>query len=123
MRILYILFIVSLYSFHSLYSQEKYKISASYTEETITLDGIDNEVSWSKASMISDEFNGIIPIAENKGSQKNEIKIIYDNKFLYVFAKAYTTADKVGEPSLKRDARTRGADAILVMFEDRKSVV
>ena len=117
MRILYILFIVSLYSFHSLYSQEKYKISASYTEETITLDGIDNEVSWSKASMISDEFNGIIPIAENKGSQKNEIKIIYDDKFLYVFAKAYTTADKVGEPSLKRDARTRGADAILVMFD------
>ena len=42
-----------------------------------------------------------------KGSQKNEIKIIYDNKFIYVFAKAYTTADKVGEPSLKRDARTQ----------------
>ena len=117
MRTLTVLYIVFFYSFHSLLSQEKYKISASYTEETISLDGIDDEASWSKASMISDEFNGLIPIPENKGSQKNEIKIIYDNKFLYVFAKAYTTADKVGEPSLKRDARTRGADAILVMFD------
>ena len=117
MRALTILFFVFFYSFQNLLSQEKYNISASYTEETIILDGIDNEVSWRKASMISDEFNGIIPIPENKGSQKNEIKIIYDNKFLYVFAKAYTTADKVGEPSLKRDAKTRGADAILVMFD------
>ena len=117
MRALTILFLFFFYSFQNLLSQEKYNISASYTEETITLDGMDNEVSWGKASMISDEFNGIIPIPGNKGSQKNEIKIIYDNKFLYVFAKAYTTADKVGEPSLKRDAKTRGADAILVMFD------
>ena len=98
------------------YSQEK-KIFATYTNETITLDGIDNEISWTNAGKISDEFYGIIPIPENKGSQKNEIKIIYDDKFLYVFAKAYTIAEKIGEPSLKRDAKTRGADAILVMFD------
>jgi len=98
------------------YSQEK-KIFATYTNETITLDGIDNEISWTDAEKISDEFYGIIPIPENKGSQKNEIKIIYDDKFLYVFAKAYTIAEKIGEPSLKRDAKTRGADAILVMFD------
>ena len=117
MRLFAFLFLVFFYSFQNLISQEKYEISASYTEETITLDGIDNEVSWGKASMVSDEFNGLMPIPENKGSQKNEIKIIYDNKFIYVYAKAYTTADKVGEPSLKRDARTQGADAILVMFD------
>jgi hypothetical protein len=98
------------------YSQEK-KIFATYTNETITLDGIDNEISWTNTKKISDEFYGIIPIPENKGSQKNEIKIIYDDKFLYVFAKAYTIAEKIGEPSLKRDAKTRGADAILVMFD------
>ena len=33
-------------------------------EEAITLDGIDNEVSWGKASMVSDEFNGLMPIPE-----------------------------------------------------------
>ena len=117
MRLFAFLFLVFFYSFQNLISQEKYQISASYTEEAITLDGIDNEVSWGKASMVSDEFNGLMPIPENKGSQKNEIKIIYDNKFIYVYAKAYTTADKVGEPSLKRDATTQGADAILVMFD------
>ena len=83
----------------------------------ITLDGIDNEISWTKAEKISDEFYGIIPVPENKGSQKNEIKIIYDDKFLYVFAKAYTIAEKIGEPSLERDAKTRGADAILLLFD------
>ena len=67
MRALTILFLVFFYSFQNLLSQEKYNISASYTYETITLDGIDNEVSWGKASMISDEFNGIIPIPENRG--------------------------------------------------------
>ena len=99
MRVLTILFLVFFYSFQNLLSQEKYNISASYTDETITLDGIDNEVSWGKASMISDEFNGIIPIPGNKGSQKNEIKIIYDNKFLYVFAKAYTCCLLYTSPS------------------------
>ena len=79
------MFSFTLFKIYSL--KKSIKISASYTYETITLDGIDNEVSWGKASMISDEFNGIIPIPGNKGSQKNEIKIIYDNKFLYVFAK------------------------------------
>ena len=103
MRALTILLLLFFHSFQNLLSQEKYSISAAYTEETITLDGIDNEVSWDKASMISDEFNGIIPIPGNKFS-KNEIKIIYDNKFLYVFAKAYTTADK-WRTSLKRDAK------------------
>ena len=75
MRTLTVLYLVFFYSFQSLLSQEKYKISASYTEETISLDGIDNEVSWSKASMISDEFNGLIPIPENKGSQKMKLKL------------------------------------------------
>ena len=112
-------FIISLFFilvFQSSYCQEK-KIFAKYTDETITLDGIDNEISRTNAEKISDEFYGIMPIPENKGSQKNEIKIIYDDKFLYVFAKAYTIAEKIGEPSLKRDAKTPGADAILVMFD------
>ena len=72
------IFILSLFCiliFQRSYSQEK-KIFATYTNETITLDGIDNEISWTKTEKISDEFYGIIPIPENKGSQKNEIKII-----------------------------------------------
>ena len=97
MRLFAFLFLVFFYSFQNLISQEKYQISASYTEEAITLDGIDNEVSWSKASMISDEFNGLIPIPENKGSQKNEIKIIYDNKFI-CFAKHIQLQIKLENP-------------------------
>ena len=75
MRLFAFLFLVFFYSFQNLISQEKYQISASYTEEAITLDGIDNEVSWGKASMVSDEFNGLMPIPENKGSQKTKLKL------------------------------------------------
>ena len=113
-------FILSLFFiliFQSSYTQEISELRATYTDEKITLDGIDSELSWGKTQVINDDFYQIFPVPENKGSQKNEIKIIYDDKFLYIFAKASTKDGKASVTSLERDYQVPGTDAIFILLD------
>ena len=78
---------------------------------------MDNELSWGKTQVINDEFYQLIPLREVKASQKNSIKIIYDDKFLYIFAKASTKDGKASVPSLERDYQVQGTDAIFFLLD------
>jgi hypothetical protein len=60
----------------------------SKTIETIEIDGIENETSWKKANY-TDNFIDIEGIKVPK--QKTNVKMLWDNNFLYVFAKLYET--------------------------------
>ena len=60
----------------------------SKTIETIEIDGIENETSWKKANY-TDDFIDIEGIKVPK--QKTNVKMLWDNNFLYVFAKLYET--------------------------------
>ena len=102
---------------HNIYTQEVNQIQAKYTKEEIILDGMDNELSWGKTQVINDEFYQLIPLREVKASQKNSIKIIYDDKFLYIFAKASTKDGKASVPSLERDYQVQGTDAIFFLLD------
>ncbi|MDG2397611.1 MAG: DUF5916 domain-containing protein [Flavobacteriaceae bacterium] len=113
------LFILSI-SFFLAYNQEKKEIFASYTEEKIVLDGIQNEISWKKKKMVRDSFFQFIPVPESKGSSMNEFKIIYDKKNIYVFAKLFSEAKKISVPSLERDWKIRGSDGFLILFDTYK---
>ena len=103
--------------YNNFYAQEKRKLQATYTNEKIILDGIDNELAWSKTQVTSDEFYQLIPLREVKASQNNSIKIIYDDKYLYIFAKAITKDGKASVPSLERDYQIRGTDAIFFLLD------
>ena len=78
---------------------------------------MDNELSWSKTQVTIDEFYQLIPLREVKASQSNNIKIIYDDKYLYIFAKAITKDGKASVPSLERDYQIRGTDAIFFLLD------
>jgi len=60
----------------------------SKTIETIEINGIENETSWKKANY-TDNFIDIEGIKVPK--QKTNVKMLWDNNFLYVFAKLYET--------------------------------
>ena len=102
---------------NNIYTQEISQLQATYTDEKITLDGIDSELSWGKTQVINDDFYQLIPLREVKASQKNSIKIIYDDKFLYIFAKASTKDGKASVPSLERDYQVQGTDAIFILLD------
>ncbi len=57
-----------------------------YTNEDIKIDGKDEEIAWKK-SVYSDDFVDIEGI--KKPSQKTNVKMLWNDKYLYVFAKLY----------------------------------
>ena len=107
-----IIYLTCFLLYNNFYAQEKKKLQATYTNEKIILDGMDNELSWTKTQVTTDEFYQLIPLREVKASQNNSIKIIYDDKYLYIFAKATTKDGKASIPSLERDYQIQGTDAI-----------
>ena len=56
------------------------------TTQNILIDGKDDELVWEKAKY-SDDFIDIEGV--KKPSQKTNVKMLWDNKYLYVFAKIY----------------------------------
>ncbi len=82
--------------------------------DNITIDGVLDEAIWSKAVTTSD-FWEKYPTDTKAATFQTEIKMLYNNKFLYVGIKAYSGSDKYVVPSLERDFSTNG-DYIHLMF-------
>ena len=70
--------------------------------DKINLDGYLNEASWADASIVTD-FWMKYPTNETKASTKTEVKLTYDDGYLYVGIKAYEDGNTFILPSLKRD--------------------
>ena len=47
---------------NNIFVQEKRQIKPKYTNEKIVIDGMDNELSWSKTQVTSVEFYQLIPL-------------------------------------------------------------
>jgi hypothetical protein len=63
-------------------------MSAVKTSSDITIDGKDNEEGWAQIDF-SAGFSQTVPNPGAPSSQKTEVKILYDNENIYVFAKMY----------------------------------
>ena len=59
------------------------QVSAYRATETIHIDGILNEKAWQNAERAT-AFIQHSPLPGSKSSQENEIRIIYDNKAIYI---------------------------------------
>ncbi len=55
------------------------------TNEPITIDGMDKEDSWSKTSVAS-QFINKWPTDSGLAKLQTEVRLLYDDKFLYIFA-------------------------------------
>lgn len=87
------------------FSQEKPVLKAQKIEpgQAIELDGKFDETVWLKSETATG-FTQRFPLDGKPASEKTEIKIAYDDRFLYIAAKAYDTSpDSVAATLFRRD--------------------
>jgi len=84
--------------------------------ESITIDGELNEAAWFAGAPAQD-FWQYFPTDSLQAEQQTEIYMTYDDEFLYVAAKCYTTGDAYVVPSLRRDYRAGSSDNISFIFD------
>ncbi|MCB0280510.1 MAG: carbohydrate binding family 9 domain-containing protein, partial [Calditrichaeota bacterium] len=99
----------------SISSQEKKIIDIQKIDAEITIDGIVNEAIWDQieplpVNMISPQFKGEM-------TEKTEIRICYDNNYLYFSGRFYDSQpDQIAANSLIRD-KDRGGDFFNVLLD------
>ncbi len=97
------------------HAQEK-KVMVYWTEQPITLDGLLTEPQWSKAEPAKD-FWQHFPTDSVLSSNRTEIKMLFDKKYLYIGIAVEAIGNDFIVPSLKRDFRARGNDNITLIFD------
>ncbi len=80
------------------------------------IDGNMNEADWSK-HLVAKDFWQYFPSDTLQAKAKTEIYMCYDETYLYMAAKCFTTGDKYIVPSLRRDYRAGGNDNISFVFD------
>lgn len=81
---------------------ESYKLKfAEKTKEPIVIDGILNESDWKRAEPITDFGPCTISQAAPRNIPRTEVKVLWDDKYLYVSAKCYEDSKENMESFLK----------------------
>lgn len=112
----WVLSIVTLLTFSISAQTENKSFIVKYISEQITADGILDESIWETAESTS-AFNQYFPLDTVQAKNQSEIKILYDNKNLYVGIKGYSIGKNYALQSLKRDFRGSGSDSFSVLFD------
>ncbi len=86
------------------------------TAENIKIDGELNEGAWQQAKPMG-SFWQYFPKDSVKANFQTEIYILYDDKNIYLAAKAYSKGNKYVIPSLRRDYRAGGNDNLTFVFD------
>jgi hypothetical protein len=92
------------------------EIHVKWVEEEISIDGILNEPAWFQSEPSSD-FWQYFPTDSLQSSYQTEIRMLYNNKYLYVSVVMYAPGEDYIIPSLRRDFRAGGNDNISLMFD------
>lgn len=109
--LLLVLFFVTILA----WSQNK-ELHVKYIQEAIALDGKLNEPAWEEAAPAT-EFWQHFPTDSLQGTYQTEIRMLYDDRYLYIGIKIYAPGKEYVVPSLKRDFRARGNDNISLLFD------
>jgi len=115
MRII-ILFVLTLY-INSVFSADTTKVAfAIRTETPPKIDGLMDEV-WNNIIPISD-FVQFTPLYNVPTTQKTEVRILYDNTAIYVFATMFdTNPDSILKQLGNRDDENLNADYFGIEFD------
>jgi len=110
--------LVSIFIFSSIslsYAQKS--ISVKYTDNNdFKIDGNLNEAEWEKTIPTSG-FHEFFPSDNKLVEYQTEIRMLYNEDFLYVGVKAYSQGKDYKTPSYERDYSISGADVINLMFD------
>ncbi len=91
-------------------------VNPLFTQEKIIADGELDEPIWQEAEVVSD-FWLQFPVDSVRAQGQTEVRMVYDENFLYVAVKALTVHDKYVVPSLKRDFTFPGNDNVSLVFD------
>ena len=95
---------------------QKKELFVKYIENEITIDGILNEIEWESTKGVND-FYEYRPNYNNKPKNPANIKILNDDKFLYVGIKILVSENELRAGSLKRDFDATVSDFIALVFD------
>jgi hypothetical protein len=97
------------------FSQVK-TVHVKYINEPITIDAVLDEAAWSQTEPATN-FWQHFPTDSLQSKQQTEIRMLYDDKNLYIGMKVHSANDQFIIPSLRRDFRASGNDNITLMFD------
>ena len=90
-----------------LFSQRS--LEASRIEDEIMVDGLMLEPAWTNAAITSN-FTQTNPHVGEPSSQQTEVRVVYDDLHLYIFAKCYDDMDLVSKVLCQRDGFDANTD-------------
>jgi len=67
---------------------ESFQLNIKKTSETITIDGIADDLAW-KATDVAKDFFMVLPMDDGPATEQTEIRMTYDDKNLYLLATFY----------------------------------
>lgn len=91
-------------------------VNVKYISEPITVDAVLDEAAWDLAKPAT-SFWQHFPTDSLQAKQQAEIKMMFDDKNLYIGMKVNSSNNKFIIPSLRRDFRANGNDNITLMFD------
>jgi hypothetical protein len=95
--------------------KEQYQLHIKKTTQPVKIDGLLDDAAWQTAEP-ANNFWLKFPRDDAKANHKTEVKVSYDNTFLYVSGIIYDSLPLIGQ-SLKRDSRLRENDGLGVVLD------
>lgn len=114
---IYIVYLFALCIFFQSFSQETpKKFLVKHISEPIQIDGMLDEAIWNVAES-ANEFHQYFPSDSVSATQKTDIKMLFDDKNLYLGLRMYAEGKDYIVPSLRRDFRAGGNDNVTLLFD------
>ncbi len=100
------------------------RLKAERSTESIKIDGVLDDAAWATAEMIS-ELRQQEPIEGEPASEKTEIRVLFDDKFLYFAIRAFDSEpSKINAREFVRDASFSNDDKVEILldtFHDKRN--
>jgi len=112
----YFSFLFFLITFISFAQDQEKSVTVKFISETITADGLLDEPIWEMAESAGDYWE-YFPLDSIQARVQSQVKLLYDDKNLYVGIKASSSGREYATQSLKRDFRGSGSDSFSVVLD------
>ncbi len=109
-------FLLLLFSYLSFGQSPTKSFTVQLISENIELDGALDEQFWENVDG-PNEFQQYFPSDSILAENQTDIKMVYDNKTLYIGIKVKSVGDDWVIPSLRRDFRASGNDNVNLVFD------
>jgi hypothetical protein len=96
-------------------NEKNYRCQITRTAEAIKVDGLLNEASWQQSQLISN-FMQSFPFDTSAALSKTDVRLLHDDKFLYVSAVCYEPKHYTVQ-TLRRDFADGSTDLFLVTID------